>query len=98
MLPNDLHEEVEGAQEDQRLEVLLCRAKVQGGDSNEALKDNARGILLWKVGKHSRSTSSSYSTSHSMSLWHRRLVPSMHGVLHVLTCGKASSGQEVVAK
>lgn len=28
---------------------VLCRAKVQGGDSNEALKDNARGILLWKV-------------------------------------------------
>jgi hypothetical protein len=29
------------------------RAKVQGGDSNEALKDNARGILLWKVCKPS---------------------------------------------
>jgi hypothetical protein len=28
---------------------MKCRARVQGGDSNEALKENARGILLWKV-------------------------------------------------
>ena len=29
--------------------VWLFRAKVQGGDSNEALKENARGILIWQV-------------------------------------------------
>ena len=29
--------------------VWLFRAKVQGGDSTEALKENARGILIWQV-------------------------------------------------
>ncbi|KAK9917136.1 hypothetical protein WJX75_006780 [Coccomyxa subellipsoidea] len=31
------------------LRLAHIRAKVQGGDSNEALRDNARGILLWKA-------------------------------------------------
>ena len=56
-----------------------CRAKVQGGDSNAALRDNARGILLWKV--HYMLVTSCAAATHAATCW-----PVCHDHLSSLAC------------